>query len=394
MSLRARVTLAFTAVLAVVLAGSGTFIAVRSAHELQRTQDRGLRERAAQLGAAVARDGVGRRLAHATGIEADEDVTQVVGAEGSVRAASARATRPLLTRAQLRAALRAPHFLDRPGDARLDEDLRLLATPASAGVLVIGASHDEVAEAQRSLIAVEAVALSTALLAGAVGAWMLAGTVVRPVRAALAREQRFVADASHELRTPLAVLKSELEVTRMEGGDAAALRTGLASAEDEVDRLSRLADDLLVLARADAGGLALHCADVAVDAVLARAARGHPGTLVHPSGLRVGADALQLERAVRNLVDNAAQHGAVPVEVGAERRDGAVVLSVRDHGPGIPTELADRALAPFARGDRGGLGAGLGLAIVDAVARAHGGDVRVLDAAPGTRVELALPVRS
>ena len=397
MSRRLRVTLAFTALLAVVLAAAGAVVHLRFASDLQREQDQGLRSAAARLAAAAERGGPGERLPGAAGAEPDEDVAQVLRPDGHVIAASPGAGAPLLTAPQLDAARRGPIVADRPGDGRIDEALRIVAIPARSGggpaVAVVGASADEVDEATATLLRVEAVGLGAALLAGALGAWLLAGAVVRPVRAALDRERRFVADASHELRTPLATLKAELEVTRMEGGDADALRAGLRSAEEEVDRLSRLADDLLVLARADADGLALRPGDVDLDDVLARAARGSGDVRVAPSGLRVRADALRLEQGVRNLIDNGLRHGAPPVEVRAVQRDGLVRIAVRDHGPGIPPGFAPRALDRFSRADeaRATGGAGLGLAIVAAIARAHGGDVRLRDARPGTVAELDLP---
>ncbi len=341
MSLRARVTLAFTGILAVVLAAAGVYIYARASGDLQEAQDRGLRARAADLVAAVRAGTV--TIAAAPGIESDESVARVVAA-GDV---------PL-------------GFTEgRSGDERL----RVFAqrVPGRDAVVVVGASHDELVEDRNALLIGEAVGLGGALIVGAVGAWLLAGVVVRPVAAALEREQRFVADASHELRTPLAVLKAELEVTRMEGGDPVA---ALASVEQEVDRLRGLADDLLLLAR-DEG---MRLTDVELDAVLARAARGYEVERV-PTGLRVHADELRLEQAVRNLVDNAFRHGSPPVTLTAERGDGALTIRVRDHGRGA-----------------GPPGAGLGLSIVDRIAAAHGGSARLMPAAPGTLAELILPV--
>ena len=178
----------------------------------------------------------------------------------------------------------------------------------------------------------------------------------------------------------------------MEDGDP---RAALASAEEEVDRLSRLADDLLAVARADAHGVPLRRERIALDPVLVRAARGVADVAVHPSGVELDADPLQLERAVRNLVDNAARHGAPPVDVAAERHDGVVDITVRDRGPGLPGGFAPHAFDPFARAEagRGGEGAGLGLAIVAAVAAAHDGRVRLRDARPGTAAVLTLPLR-
>ena len=127
--------------------------------------------------------------------------------------------------------------------------------------------------------------------------------------------------------------------------------------------------------------------------MLERAARGFPEVERKATGLRLEADPARLEQAVRNLVDNATRHGAPPVELSAQRRDGLVAVEVTDRGGGLPEAFAERALERFSRADagRGGGGAGLGLAIVDAIARAHGGRVELLDAAPGTRARLELP---
>jgi two-component system, OmpR family, sensor kinase len=397
-SRRLRVTLAFTVLLAGVLAAAGAVVHLRFTADLQRSQDQGLRSAAARLAAAAERAGAGERLPGAPGVEPDEDVAQILSAGGRVISASARGGTPLLTDVQRADALRGPVVADRPGDRRVDEALRVVAVPVrvagAPAVAVVGASADEVDEAVATLLRVEALGLGAALLAGALGAWALSGAVVRPVQAALERERRFVADAGHELRTPLSVLKAELEVTRIEDPGADALRTALASAEEEVDRLIRLADDLLVLARADAGDPALCLGDVRLDDVVARAARGRHGVHVVPGGLRMVADPLRLEEAVRNLLDNALRHGAPPVEVRTRQEDGRVRIAVRDHGPGIPPAFLPRALDRFSRADpgRGAGGTGLGLAIVAAIAGAHGGALRLEDAAPGLLAVLDLPV--
>jgi signal transduction histidine kinase len=397
MSLRARVTLALAAMLAIVLVATAAYVRARVADDLQDAQDRSLRARSAQLAAAVERGALGPGLPDAPGVETDEDVAQVLAADGTVVAGTREALEPLLP-----AGRRRPGFHDRPGDERLDEDLRLLATAARTRdgrpvLAVVGASADEVDEARSALTTAQAAGLAAALLVGGLGAWWLAGAVVRPVRAALERERRFVADAAHELRTPLAVLRSELEVTRMEDSGEEGLRAALSSAQEETERLSRLADDLLLLARADEDGVPLHPREVELGPLLARAARGRPGVTVEPTDLRVRADDLRLEQAVRNLVDNALRHGAAPVDVAARRAGATVTISVRDHGSGLPDGFADRAFERFARGGAargdGDGGAGLGLSIVAAIARAHGGEARLRAADPGTVAELVLPHR-
>jgi signal transduction histidine kinase len=214
---------------------------------------------------------------------------------------------------------------------------------------------------------------------------------------ALAAERRFVADASHELRTPLTVLKSELDVALLRERTPAELRAALGSAGEEADRLVLLAEDLLVLARADEGRLPLRREAVRVRDLLETAARragtGPAITVDAPADLTVLADPLRLGQALANLVDNAVRHGGAPVELNASDGAGEVRIAVCDHGPGFPAGFAARAFERFSRPDAGrtGLGAGLGLAIVRAIAEAHGGSARVVARETGARVELVLP---
>ena len=200
------------------------------------------------------------------------------------------------------------------------------------------------------------------------------------LEAALERERGFVADASHELRTPLASLKTELELALRRDRTPEELRRALRSASEETDRLSRLADDLLVLARSDRGTLPLRIEPVRarelLDGVAAQfRTSGHEVQVDVPDGLELHGDRLRLEQAVGNLVANAATHGDGAVTVSARQQDGAIELHVEDEGEGLPPGFAERAFERFTRADeaRGGGGAGLGLAIVAAIARAHGG---------------------
>jgi signal transduction histidine kinase len=199
------------------------------------------------------------------------------------------------------------------------------------------------------------------------------------------RERGFVASASHELRTPLALLRTELELALREGRSAEELRDAVASAASESDRLVQLAEDLLVLARADEGRLPVRPERIEVRELLATTARrfqaraaeaGRELRVNGASGLRVDADRLRAEQALANLVDNALRHGDGEVELAAEPAPGeAVRLHVLDHGPGFDPALDGRAFDRFTRGDlaRSRGGTGLGLAIVDAIAQSHGG---------------------
>ena len=207
--------------------------------------------------------------------------------------------------------------------------------------------------------------------------------------AALAHERAFVADASHELRTPLAILKTELELALRGTHSSAELRRAIASAGEETDRLVQLAEDLLVMARSDQGGLPVRPEPLAVDEIVedVRGRHANQATAAGRSltildgveGAVVVADRLRVEQALSSLVDNALRHGTGAVRIGARRAGDALELHVEDDGPGVHPEFVDQAFDRFARADpaRGRGGAGLGLAIVRAVARAHGGDAHI-----------------
>ncbi len=218
--------------------------------------------------------------------------------------------------------------------------------------------------------------------------------------AALARERRLLADASHELRTPLAVLRAEVQLALRGERDPQALRAALESVGHETDRLSRLADDLLVLARSDQGGLPIRPEPLDSGELLrAAAARsGAEGRQVvaedEAFGLVVAADPDRAAQALDNLVVNALKHGGGDVRLSARADDGRVQLHVTDQGEGFSEELLGRAFERFSQGDpaRSGEGTGLGLAIVAAIAAAHGGDAGARNlAGGGADVWLSLP---
>src|SRR3954452_23107109 len=162
------------------------------------------------------------------------------------------------------------------------------------------------------------------------------------------------------------------------------MRLAISSAIVEVDRLSALAEDLLVLARSEQGKLALHLRRVGKPAILHNGPGGFAARLgesgrtltVEPAnGLAVDADPVRLEQALTNLIENAIEHGAGEITVSTAESDGELQIHVSDHGPGFPPEFLESAFERFSRADpaRGGNGTGLGLAIVEAIARAHRG---------------------
>jgi len=200
----------------------------------------------------------------------------------------------------------------------------------------------------------------------------------------LAREKTFVADASHELRTPLATLKMELELALRRQRSAEELRQTLRSADQEIDRLSALADNLLMLARSDEGTLPVRRLDIgAIDLLESVRERFDPQhervQLAVANDVRLLGDRERLEQALDNLLDNAFRYGAGEVTLRASAGVQGVELHVEDTGPGFPPDFIDHAFQRFTRADpgRGGRGAGLGLAIVHTIARAHGGYAQV-----------------
>ena len=238
----------------------------------------------------------------------------------------------------------------------------------------------------------------------------LAGTMndlLGRLQRALARQRAFVADASHELRNPLAVLRGELELAARPGRGLAELTAAVRGAGAEAERLARLTEDLLLLARSDEGrfGLRLERTDIGIllrrGAKLAGsrlAAAGVTGRVDVPPGTYADVDPDRILQAVDNLVGNAlrfAPRGSVIV-LAARAGGRDLEIDVSDDGPGFPVGFLPHAFERFTRPDsgrsRGDGGAGLGLAIVRAIAVAHGGTATAANKpGGGAVVRLRLP---
>lgn len=204
------------------------------------------------------------------------------------------------------------------------------------------------------------------------------------LEAAVQRERDFTAEASHELRTPLAILRVEVELARAATAESA-VREGLDSALEEIDRLTAVVEDLLLLARADADATVRrrHTVDLAA---LATAAVQRFDTIATARGVTlrvsgtatVSGDALAIERALTNLLDNAVRHTprGGTVSILAEPGTRGATLVVRDTGPGADAQTLSTLFDRYARTASRPGSAGLGLSIVAAVAASHGGGVR------------------
>jgi signal transduction histidine kinase len=220
------------------------------------------------------------------------------------------------------------------------------------------------------------------------------------LEAATDRQRRFVGDASHELRSPLAVLRGELEIAlnHAETADWPAVATRMLG---DVARQERLVHDLLFMARAEHPVSRAPDTLVDLDGVVfdeVERVRIRSSVIIDATGVSaapVRGRAEDLARVVANLLDNAVRHAAHRVQVTVGVNGSFAELVVHDDGPGIPLHLRDQIFERFARLDEGRSrdrgGTGLGLAIASDIVEAHGGSIKVEDAAVGARLVVRLP---
>ncbi|MFI9456793.1 sensor histidine kinase [Amycolatopsis sp. NPDC052450] len=220
-------------------------------------------------------------------------------------------------------------------------------------------------------------------------------TMLARLDTAVTRQSRFTSDASHELRTPLASLRTQLEVL-LAHPDRLDWRDACRNALLDVTRLQDLVGDLVLLGKLD-NAAPERFTPVRLSEVVESCLSGRQGVRAGIEGdPTVLGDRGRLERLLRNLVDNAQRHTRTGVEVTASTVDGFGVLTVTDDGPGIPAADRERVFDRFVRLDDGRArddgGAGLGLAIVAEIARAHGGTVEVADHDGGASLVVRLPL--
>jgi two-component system, OmpR family, sensor kinase len=423
--IRVRLTLAFTAVMAVVLAAMSFFVYARVGSTLLASIDQSLRGQTVDV----------RHLDRGR-LDLDASsgggIAQVLLPGGGVLTSDPPGLPRLLPEAAAARVAAGERTLRSQRLPGLKERWRVLAEPTRVrgrpAALVVARSFEARDETLDHLVDELLVAGPLALLLAALAGYGLAAAALRPVEtmrgraqaisastpgtrlpvpaardeisrlavtlnemlgrleAAFAHERRFVADASHELRTPLALLKAEIDLALRRRRTREELEDALRSAAEETDRLTRLAEDLLLIARSDAGGLPIRREHVAAAEVLDVVAerfsnvagrRGRTVEVRPPNGLALDADPARLEQALGNLVDNALAHGGGRVVLSARPGDEVVELHVEDEGPGFPPEFIASAFDRFTRSleSRTGQGSGLGLSIVELIARAHGGTV-------------------
>jgi signal transduction histidine kinase len=378
--------------------------------------------------------------------EADEQLIQVLDERGRVVNASPNAA-GMAPVARLGPG--ESRLLDIPGDAPIEEDGPFLAvgtgadTPLGRRTVVVARSIESVGEATTAVAALLAIGLPLLLVVVAVTTWVVVGRALAPVEAirseveaisaaalhrrvpdppaddeigrlartmnrmlerleqAQARQRRLISDASHELRSPVAAIRQHAEVALAHPGRTTPSELAATVLAEDL-RLQRLAEDLLLLTRADEQTLALHRRPVDLDDLVfeeARRLRGATGLRVDTtavSGGRVDGDPTALRRLVRNLADNAARHAGGRLAFSVGEQDGLVLFKVDDDGPGIPSADRERVFERFVRLDgaraRDDGGSGLGLAIVAELVAAHGGTVAIASSPlGGVRVEVALP---
>ncbi|HEY0577655.1 MAG TPA: HAMP domain-containing sensor histidine kinase [Pseudonocardia sp.] len=429
MPLRLRLALLFAlaTALAIAVAGFGFLLQLRIS--LDASLDSSLVSRASALVDEVSAAGMGSlRLGQ------DEEPAQFLTVDGQVLASSPElAGRPALDPEQRRqvAAGRTLTFTTNLAQERT----RVLARTTNApGTLVVVGTGTDISDAAADHVAY-AILLGgpPAVLIAGFAAWLLAGAALRPVermrretaeisehdttgqlavpptrdeiaalattmnalldrlRAAVVRERGFVADAGHELRTPLAMLRAELELAARPGRSRVELAEAVEAAGQETERLIRLSENLLLLARAEGGPSFVRAVPTPLHELLTAAARGANAygadrsvtvEVDCPLDLTVTADPDRLRQALDNLLENAIRHSPVgEVVLLAARQPNSPTslrITVRDHGAGFPPEFIPHAFERFRRADTARAridgGAGLGLAIVRAIILAHGGE--------------------
>jgi signal transduction histidine kinase len=443
-SVRVRTTLGAVVVAGLAMAVGALVLVAVLRDTLTREVGTAARLRAQDVASVLASDASGRGSLAVD--DPEEWIIQVLDQGGRVVAASENAE-GLAPVARLPPGESAE--VEVPAGGPVEEEGEFLAVATGAGTplgprtVVVARSTETVTEATAAVAGLLAIGLPLLLAVVAVTTWIVVGRALAPVEAiraevdaisatalhrrvpdppaddeigrlartmnrmlerlerAQARQRRLVSDASHELRSPVAAIRQHAEVALAHPDRTTTAELAETVLAEDL-RLQRLAEDLLLLTRADEHTLGLRRRPVDLDDLVfdeARRLRGVSRLRVDTTSVsagRVDADAAGLRRVLRNLGDNAVRHAAGQVAFSVAERDGVVRLRVDDDGPGIPEADRERVFERFVRLDdaraRDDGGSGLGLAIVAELVAAHGGTVAITPSPTGgTRVEVALP---
>jgi signal transduction histidine kinase len=486
--IRLRLTIAFAAGLAMVVVALSAFVYISAGTDLLDTVDTGLSSRAELLAGDLQRDGPTLVNVVQSLIDSDRVFAQIANSSGGILQSTASISRWRLLPAATIRSLDETAYYDRQIPV-VDNVTRVLAfpvkTPQGRFVVMVGASlqdrQDELDQLRTSL----AFGGSIAIVIISVGAWLVLGGALRPVErmrreaAAISasdprrrlspsrgrdemsslgatlnqmldrieesvdRERRLVDRASHELRTPLAIQRMDVDLALSGPQTVIELAAALRSVSAENAHLTRLTEDLLVLARARGGVLPVRRVETSLPDLLAEACRrdsllaGAVEVSFRAGSERAMLDPVWFRQVIHNLVDNAVRHTPAGrrVDVSAARRDGTIVFMVEDTGPGFAEAELRTVFEPFAVG--GGNGApsgatasgatasgatasgatasgatasgatasgatangrestGLGLAVVRLIAEAHGGSARAENRpSGGARITITIPDES
>ena len=447
--LRARLTLIFASAMAVVLAGTGFVLYNHLAASLDRTLNQSLRARASDVAALVRQADTGLRDSRPSSSRGPGNgFAQVLDSRGRIfDETPGLGSAPLLSPSQLGRARRGTLLVLHGRNA--GEEVRLLASPVSAQgqrlVVVVGVSlglRDEALSGLRSELLVGGpIAL---LLASLIG-YLVAAAALRPVErmrvranaisdrhlaerlpvppahdeigrlgetlnamlerieAGVRRERGFLADASHELRTPLSLLRAEVELALEAPRSKDELLAALRSVGEEADRLSQLAEDLLLLNRIDEGLMPIRSETIELDELLDgvatrfRRRAGETGRRIETDGRRLRVSASTGPVSSRHSGTSSRTRSATDPEPSAssasnEKHGSRSTSPTKGEGPS--PAFASNAFERFSRADeaRSSAGAGLGLAIVKAIAEAHGGTATAANRPEGgADIYLSLP---
>ena len=263
--------------------------------------------------------------------------------------------------------------------------VRMAGARVGDDYFVVAQDISNVSDTQSTLLLAEAVIGPVLIVIVFLGAVMIGRRVAAPIELARQRQMDFTADASHELRTPLSVIEAQTSLALTEARDTAWYRMAFERVDHESKRMRRLLDDLLWLARFDATHAPPNAEPVDLGILAAQAADrfgviAEARNLVlevsgQDEGAVIAAPPEWLDRLLGVLLDNACKYSpdGGSVRVGVATEAGRVRLTVDDSGPGIPDEQRERIFDRFHRAIEGPAGAGLGLAIADAIVRSTGG---------------------